>query len=119
MASSSSNQQDIPETTSSMQQLQEPERAAYLMGGYTMKLKEHQLSVQVENPVDFSSLLHHGCNIKGFYNTQGWQEYFRMMNGPTYKALVRHFLVRASIFDKKSSRSRTKEFDSMLSRTWW
>ena len=26
-----------------------------------------------------------------------------MLNGPTYKALVRHFWVRASIFDKKAA----------------
>jgi hypothetical protein len=42
-----------------MQQHQnQRERAAYLMVGSTMELKEYQLVVQVENPVDFSSLLH-------------------------------------------------------------
>jgi hypothetical protein len=93
-----------------MQQHQnQPERVAYLMAGSTMELKKYQLVVQVENPVDFSSLLHHGCNIKGFYNTQGWQEYFRMLNGPTYKALVRHFWVRASIFDRKAADAEERD----------
>jgi len=103
MASSSS----VPESGNPNQQVakqqDQPERAAYLISGSTMKLKEHQLKIQVENPVDFKSLTFHGCDIKEFYAAQGWLQYFNLLNGPTYKALVRHFWVRASIYDKKAT----------------
>jgi len=61
MASSSS----VPESGNlnqqvAQQQQVQPERAAYLISGSTMKLKEHQLKIQVENPVDFKSLTFHG-----------------------------------------------------------
>ena len=46
------------------QQQDQPERAAYVISGSTMKLQERQLRIQVENPVDFKSLTHHGCNIE-------------------------------------------------------
>jgi len=112
MASSSS----IPEILNQdqdQQQLQQHqgqlERAAYLLAISTMKLKEYQLRVQVENPVDFSSLIHHSCNIKKFYNTQKWKDYFRMLNGPTYKALVRHFWVRATIFDRQAADAEERD----------
>ena len=95
MASSSS--------TSLSQQQEQPERAAYVITGSTMKLQEHQLKIQVENPVDFKSLLYHGCDIKEYYVTQGLMRYFDMLNGPTYKTLVRHFWVRASVYDKEAS----------------
>jgi len=56
-----------------------------------MELKEHQLKIQVENPVDFTSLIFHKCDIKEYYAAQGLMNYFRMLNGPTYKTLIRHF----------------------------
>ena len=60
MASSSS----IQESGNLNQQVtQQPERAAYLISGSTMKIQEHQLKIQVENPVDFMSLMFHGCSI--------------------------------------------------------
>ena len=90
------------------QQQDQLERAAYLISGSTMKLKEHQLKIQVENPVDFKSLTFHGCDIKEFYAAQGWLQYFNLLNGPTYKALVRHFWVRASIYDKKAAEGEEK-----------
>jgi len=95
----------VQESGTSNQQAsqQQPERAAYLISGSTMRLQEHQLMIQVENPIDFMSLMFHGCDIKDFYATQGWLQYFKMLNGPTYKALVRHFWVRASIYDKKAA----------------
>ena len=49
------------------------------------------------------SLLFHGCDIKQFYVAQGWLHYFKLLNGPTYKALVRHFWVRATIYDKQAA----------------
>ena len=58
MASSSS----VPET--SMQ-----EAPTYEIRGRTMSLEEWQLNVQVESPVDFISLAHHGCDLRRFYET--------------------------------------------------
>jgi hypothetical protein len=94
MASSSSNQ-DILESTSNMQQQGAPESSsqdtpAYEIAGRTMKLEEWDLSIQTENPVDFTSLAHHGCDISSYYEAQGLMDYFTMLNGPTYEALVRH-----------------------------
>jgi hypothetical protein len=67
MASSSSNQ-DIPESTSSMQQQNAPESSsqeapAYEIKGRTMSVEEWDLTIQTENPVDFESLAYHGCDI--------------------------------------------------------
>jgi len=33
----------------------------------TMSLEEWELNVQVENPVDFNSLAHHGCELRDIY----------------------------------------------------
>jgi len=76
MATSSS----IPETSSSTQ-----EAPAYEIKGRTMKLEESDLKIQTENPVDFISLAHHGCDIRSYYEAQGLMEYFNMLNGPTYQ----------------------------------
>jgi len=92
MASSSSTPESLNQDQQLVQQHQvQPERAAYVITGSSMKLQEHQLKIQVENPVDFKSLLHHGCDIKENYAAQGLMKYFKMLNGPTYKTLVRHF----------------------------
>jgi len=105
MASSSS----VQESGNLNQQVaQQPERAAYLLSGSTMKIQEHQLKIQVENPVDFMSLMFHRCDIKEFYAAQGWLQYFKLLNGPTYKALVRHFWVKASIYDKKAAKEEER-----------
>jgi len=90
MASSSS----VPE--SSMQ-----EAPTYEIRGRTMSLEEWELNVQVESPVDFISLVHHGCELKGFYHAQDLDDYFGMLNGPTYMNLVRHFWVIAQVYDRK------------------
>ena len=64
---------------------------AYLIRGRTMSLEEWELTVQVENPVDFKSLAHHGCELRHFYQTQDLDDYFFMLNGLSYENLVRHF----------------------------
>jgi len=58
MASSSARQ----ETGSSNQKV-----SAYEIRGRTMSLEEWELIVQVENPVDFLSFAHHGCDLRGIY----------------------------------------------------
>jgi hypothetical protein len=110
---SSSSQQDIPELTSNMQQgapeSTSQEASAYEIKGRTMELEEWDLRIQTENPVDFESLKYHGCDIKGYYEAQGLMPYFNMLNGPTYEALVRHFWVRALIYDKAASETEEKQ----------
>jgi len=68
-----------------------------------MSLEEWDLNVQVENPVDFLSLAYHGCDIKKYYEAQDLINYFDMLNGPTYTNLVRHFWVRAQVYDRKAA----------------
>jgi hypothetical protein len=102
MVSSSSNQQGIPESTAQ-------EAPAYDIKGRTMKLEEWELMVQIENPVDFASLDFHKCWIRSYYKEQGLMPYFSMLNGPTYEAMVRHFWVRASIYDKDASIAEERE----------
>ena len=100
MASSSARQ----EIVSSNQ-----EASAYKIRGRTLSLEEWELNVQVENPVDLLSLAHHGCVLRGIYQAQNLMDYFDMLNGPTYLTLVRHFWVRAQIYDLKASQLEMDE----------
>jgi len=74
-----------------------------------MSLKEWDLTIQVKSPVDFTSLSYHGCNIKEYYETQDLMDYFNMLNGPTYMSLVRHFWVRAHVYDRKAAKQEMDE----------
>jgi len=85
------------------------EAPAYEIKGRTMSLKELDLKIQTENLVDFTSLAHHGCDIRSYYEAQGLMDYFNMLNGPTYKTLVRHFWVRAHVYDKKATKLEETE----------
>jgi len=100
MASSSARQEIVPSNQ---------EASAYEIRGRTMSLKEWELNVQVENPVDFLSLAHHGCDLRRIYQAQDLMDYFGMLNGPTYLTLVRHFWVRAQIYDLKASQLEIDE----------
>jgi len=65
--------QDTAQGTSTQQ-----ETPAYDIKGRTMSLEEWDLNVQVERPVDFISLAHHGCDIRSYYEAQGLMDYFNM-----------------------------------------
>jgi len=108
MASSSSAEESNAQVAAQQVEDQQ-ERAAYELKGVTMSLKEWELKMQTENPVDFESLAYHGCDIKNYYETQGLMNYFDMLNGPTYKTLIRYFWVRASIYDKEASEEEERE----------
>jgi hypothetical protein len=85
---------------------------AYEIKGRTMSLEEWDLKIQTENPVDFTSLAYHGCDIISYYKEQGLMPYFDMLNGPIYKTLVRHLWVRASVHDIAASKlEETKDSD--------
>jgi hypothetical protein len=85
------------------------EAPAYEIKGRTMSLEEWELNVQVENPVDFTSLAHHGCNIRKYYEAQDLINYFDMLNGPTYMNLIRHFWVRAHVYDHQAAKLEEQE----------
>jgi len=59
--------------------------------------------------VFFVSLAHHGCDIRSYYEAQDLMEYFKMLNRPTYKTLVRHFWVRAHIYDRNAAKLEETE----------
>jgi len=100
MASSSSRQETVPSNQ---------EASTYEIKGRTMSLEEWELNVQVENPVHFISLCHHGCDLRDIYQAQDLMDYFGMLNGPIYLTLVRHFWVRAQIYDLKASKLEMNE----------
>jgi len=81
----------------------------YEIRGRTMTLEEWELIVQVESPVDFLSLAHHGCDLRDIYHAQGLMDYFGMLSGPTYLTLVRHFWVRAQLYDQKAAQLEMDE----------
>jgi len=108
MASSSSAlESNVQDTTQQVEGQQE--RVAYKLKGVAMSIKEWELKIQTENPVDFASLEYHGCDIKRYYETQGRMNYFNMLNGPTYKTLIRYFWVRALVYDKEASEDEERE----------
>jgi len=74
-----------------------------------MSLEEWDLTVQVERPVDFASLIKNVCDIVDYYEAQELGPYFSMLNGPTYESLVKHFLVRASVYDKHAAKLEEQE----------
>jgi len=107
MASSSSvpesNMQEFDQGTSTQ------ETPAYEIKGRTMALEEWDLIVQIESPVDFTSLVCHGCNMKELYESQDLLNYFDMLNGPTYMNLIRNFWVIAHVYDKHAAKLEMEE----------
>jgi len=98
----SSMHEDIPESTTQ-------DAPTYEIKGRTMSLEEWDLRIQMENPVDFISLAYHGCDIRSYYEKQELMAYFDMLNGPTYETLLRHFWVRASVYDRAASKLEETE----------
>jgi len=96
-------------TSSSVPESSMQEASAYEIRGRTMSLEEWDLNVQVENPMDFVSQAHHGCDIKKYYEAQDLINNFDMLNGPTYMNLVRHFWVRAQVYDHKAAQLEMDE----------
>ena len=81
----------------------------YEIRGRTITLEEWELVVLVESPVDFLSLAHHGCDLRNIYQAHGLMDYFGMLSGPTYLTLVRHFWVRAKLYDQKAAKLEMDE----------
>ena len=75
----------------------------------TMEIREDELVVQVESPVDFLSLKHHTVDLSNSLLHQEMDGYFGMLNGPTYESLVKYLWVRAEVYDKEDSKQEKRE----------
>jgi len=75
-----------------------------------MKLEEWQFAVQVEILVDFVSLTRNNCDLTRVLRYQDLSGYFHMLDGPTYENLVKHFWVRAKIYDKYAAMAEEDHF---------
>jgi len=76
-----------------------------------MKINEDELVVQVESPVDFASLLHHGVDITSYWVCQGLDYYFRMLNGPTSeREEAENILIDPSLEGKSREEMVLEEF---------
>jgi hypothetical protein len=60
-----------------------------------MTIPVESLKVQIESPVDFTSLERYKVNMESYVKPQKLYGYFRMLNGPTYENLVKDFWLRA------------------------
>jgi len=70
-----------------------------------MAIPLESFEVQVESPVDFSSLERNGMNLEAEINDQQMFPYFHMFNGPTYVKLVKDFWVRAKVYDVEAAKN--------------
>ena len=85
---SSSSQQEVSESTSSMQGTS---GSGSVYKEKTMAIPWKSLIVQIESPVDFVSLKKYDVDMKELVDTQKLSEYFKMLNGTTYVNLVKDF----------------------------
>jgi hypothetical protein len=82
-----------------------------------MTIPVESLKVQIESPVDFTSLERYKVNMEAYVKPQKLYGYFRMLNGPTYEYLVKDFWLRAEVYDWEAARLEEKlvvERDSSL-----
>jgi hypothetical protein len=63
----------------------------------------------VENPVDFIYQAHHGCELRNYYQAQDLDNYFFMLNGPSYLNLINNFWVTAKIYDRHATKLEEQE----------
>jgi hypothetical protein len=63
----------------------------------------------MEQPVDFESLKVNNFDLKGYFEAQGWMDYFDMLNGDIYPTLVNDFWLRAEVFDSEEARNELQE----------
>ena len=77
-----------------------------------MDIPWESLIVQIESPVDFTSLKKYEVNMEGLIETQELSEYFRMLNGPTYVNLVKDFWLKAEVYNEKPAKVVSKQAGS-------
>jgi len=83
----------------------------YVIKPKTMTLSKEELKVQVESPVDFVALRRHGVDIVNYMMMQELDRYFGMLNGPSYKELVKDLWVREEVYDKEAA--KYEEFEKI------
>ena len=76
---------------------------SYCIKPRTMEIREDELVVQVESPMDFISLKHHDVDLSSYILHQDLEGYFGILNGPTYEELVKYLWVRGEVYDKVSA----------------
>jgi len=90
-------------TSTSGSGMQLDTRSKYKIKPKTMVIPIESFDVQVESPVDFTSLKRNGMNLESLMEAQQMTGYFRMLNGPTYVNLVKDFWVRAEVYDQEAA----------------
>ncbi|RHN60096.1 hypothetical protein MtrunA17_Chr4g0021651 [Medicago truncatula] len=76
---------------------------SYILKDRTIFVSMNNLDVQVECPVDFGSLERNGVDIKGYFSAQHMDDYFKMLNRPSYLNMVKDFWVRAEVYDRRDA----------------
>ena len=74
---------------------------------------EDELEIIQDSVIDFQSLAiteeDADFNVLPLFEAQGWTNYFKMLNGPVYNSLVKHFWLRAEVFDEKSAHEELEQ----------
>ena len=84
-------------------------KSIYSIKPVTVPISIDSLVVQIESPVDFSSLKRNKVDMDALISAQKMAGYFQMLNGPTYVNLVKEFWVRAEVFDVDSAKAQERE----------
>jgi len=84
-------------------------QSRYSLKPVTVPLPIDSLVVQVESPVDFSSLKRNKVDMNALISAQKMAGYFQMLNGPTYVNMVKEFWIRAEVFDVDSAKAQERE----------
>ena len=74
----------------------------------TSSLNQDDLKLLIEQIVDFESFEANDCKLKKYFESQGWMNYFNLLNGPTYSTLVKDFWVRAEVYDEFSAQTEER-----------
>ncbi|MCI35252.1 hypothetical protein A2U01_0056473, partial [Trifolium medium] len=61
-----------------------------------------------ENIISLEELKDQGCNLQASVMRQGWENYFKILDGPIYDNLVREFWKNARIKSKASKAPEIK-----------
>ncbi|XP_050902473.1 uncharacterized protein LOC127114014 [Lathyrus oleraceus] len=68
----------------------------------TLTLREEDPKLIIEHIVDFESFRVNGFPLKAYFEDQGWINYFKMLNDPTFPYLINDFWVRTKVHDESA-----------------
>ena len=95
--------------SSSAKQVSGTSDSGFMIKSKTMAIPLESFEVQIESPVDFSSLNRNGMNLDALIASQEMFEYFSMLNGPRYSKLVKDFWSRAEVYDMDAEKDEEVE----------